>query len=82
MKRSEILQHIREDLEDKLGMLSRGKFDYVAEEILDMLEGFGMLPPESSHFEHFDCEDDEGSFWTSRQIINSCHTWEPEGEKK
>lgn len=45
MKRSEILQHIREDLEDKREMLNRGKFDYVAGEILDMLEGFGMLPP-------------------------------------
>lgn len=45
MERSEIIKHISEDLEDKLEMLKRGKFDYVAEEILDMLEGFEMLPP-------------------------------------
>lgn len=42
MKRREMVQLIAEDLDDKLEMLKRGKFTYVAEEILDMLEGLGV----------------------------------------
>lgn len=51
MKRSEILDHIKEDLLEKLKhrWLERGEIDkwaeFTANELLDMIEGFGMLPP-------------------------------------
>lgn len=54
MKRSEMLDHIKEDLLEKLKhrWLERGETDkwveFTANELLDMIEGFGMLPPESS----------------------------------
>ena len=51
MKRSEMLDHIKEDLLEKLKhrWLERGETDkwaeFTANELLDMIEGFGMLPP-------------------------------------
>lgn len=51
MKRSEMLDHIKEDLLEKLKhrWLERGEIDkwakFTANELLDMVEGFGMLPP-------------------------------------
>ena len=51
MKRSEMLDHIKEDLLEKLKhrWLERGETDkwaeFTANQLLDMIEGFGMLPP-------------------------------------
>lgn len=50
LSRSETVQHIEHDLEDRLSspqlQKSRKRWcRYMAEEILDMLEGFGMQPP-------------------------------------
>lgn len=53
MKRSEMLDHIKEDLLEKLKhrWLERGETDkwaeFTANQLLDMIEGFGMLPPET-----------------------------------
>lgn len=52
MKRSEMVRHIKNDLIEKLEhiWLNIGQKDrwaqYTANELLDMIEGFGMLPPE------------------------------------
>lgn len=52
MKRSEMIGHIKEDLLEKLKhrWFERGETDkwaeFTANELLDMIEGFGMLPPE------------------------------------
>lgn len=52
MKRSEMLDHIKEDIISNLDhrWLASGQRDrwaiYVANQLLDMVEGFGMLPPE------------------------------------
>ena len=51
MKRSEMLEHIKDDLLEKLShrYLQQGQLEkwasLTANELLDMLEGFGMLPP-------------------------------------
>ena len=51
MKRNEVLNHIKEDLLEKLKhrWLERGETDkwaeFTANELLDMIEGFGILPP-------------------------------------
>jgi hypothetical protein len=51
MKRSEMLDHIKEDLLEKLKhrWLERKETDkwaeFTANQLLDMIEGFGMLPP-------------------------------------
>lgn len=51
MKRSEMLDHIKEDLLEKLKhrWLERGETDkwaeFTANQLLDMIEGFDMLPP-------------------------------------
>lgn len=53
MKRSEMLDHIKEDLLEKLKhrWLERGETDkwaeFTANQLLDMIEGFSMLPPET-----------------------------------
>lgn len=51
MKRTEILTHIKEDLLEKLmsAKLSINNelwAEWVANELLDMIEGFGMKPPQ------------------------------------
>lgn len=72
MKRSEMLDHIKEDLLEKLKhrWLERGETDkwadYTANQLLDMIEGFGMLPPSIE-------------YWYSDYPENR---WEPEDEKK
>lgn len=51
MKRSEMLDYIKEDLLEKLShrYLEHGEgekwAEFTANELLDMVEGFGMFPP-------------------------------------
>lgn len=56
MKRSEMIEHITEDLLEKLDhyKLKQGKrvwAKFVANELLDMIEGFGMTPPSPTPFD-------------------------------
>lgn len=70
MKRSEMVDLIKEDLLEKLKhrWLERGEADkwadFTANEVLDMIEGFGMLPPRAK-LGALGIED---------------NAWEPEGE--
>lgn len=43
MKREELAKHIAEDIKNFTLALDRGKFEYVANEILDLIDGFGCL---------------------------------------
>lgn len=73
MKRSEILQHMIEDIEQHLFVLehrpnTKKHFSSIlANELLDMLEGFGMLPPALPSLNFTDTYG---------------HEWEPEKEIK
>jgi hypothetical protein len=79
MKRSEMVQHIYEDLLDKLDhyKLKEGSdvwSEFAANELLDMIEGFGMLPPIINGMcqEHYIRGDNEDVF--------SVFRWEPEND--
>jgi hypothetical protein len=71
MKRSEILNHIKEDLVKKLNhsKFSKGSevwSEFVANELLDMLEGFGMLPPEVKTIpQHVIDNGESANYWES-----------------
>lgn len=77
MKRSEMIDHIKADLEEMLEILElRPKTrPYIAEryanDILDMIEGFGMLPPidPKDIFYTSDCPEGEHlNGWESEDI--------------
>lgn len=67
-----MLDHIKEDLLEKLShrYLERGEADkwaeFTANQFLDMIEGFGMLPPR--------CE--------LPKLNTSDNAWEPEDDKE
>jgi hypothetical protein len=77
MRRSEMLEHIKEDLLEKLNhrWLERGETDkwaeFTANELLDMIEGFGMLPPLNDW--DFNMDGDKATADNVRY-----YTWEPE----
>lgn len=86
MKRSEMLDHIKEDLLEKLKhrWLERGETDkwaeYTANQLLDMIEGFGMLPPvqifEDQHEDY--CATYDGDECTCNPVRDN--QWEPEDD--
>lgn len=77
MKRSEMLDHIKEDLLEKLKhrWLERDETDkwaeFTANELLDMIEEFGMLPPLNDWSLHTD-----GDKADANNV--RYYTWEPE----
>lgn len=93
MKRSEMLNHIKEDLLEKLKhrWLERGETDkwaeYTANQLLDMIEGFGMLPPPTktdtvtSYLVYCYYPEVTGNATDQLDITNS-QLWEPEDEAK
>lgn len=76
MKRSEMLDHIKEDLLEKLKhrWLERKETDkwaeFTANQLLDMIEGFGMLPPE--------LKEESFKMLPSGEIIYNVNKWESE----
>jgi len=82
MKRSEILLHIQEELRESLKhrFLEQGNVDnwtkYYSNELLDMLEGFGMLPPYRKRTQ------EEFNEIDAINQYHYVHKWEPEDEKK
>lgn len=87
MKRSEMLEHIRSELRETMRGLSitnekaNKYFWRRSKELLDMIEGFGMLPP--AYEREFDA-----NIYGSRQTYELCkldgetavNEWEPEDE--
>jgi len=79
MKRKEMIEHIKEDLLEKLNhyKFNQGSevwADFVAKEMLDMIEGFGMKPP---------CVDgDKCQYLLSRYIDPSFLYWEEDFDKQ
>jgi len=80
MKRSEILLHIQEELRESLKhrFLEQGNVDnwtkYYSNELLDMLEGFGMLPPT--------IKEESFRILESGEMIYNVNRWESEDETK
>lgn len=80
MKRSEMIEYIRDDLEEILSECKHVRptryehwIKYKAEGILSMLEGFDMLPP------HNKLSQDMIGY--PHKVIGAC-IWEPENEEK
>lgn len=77
MKRSEVIEHIKADIEEMLKNMknrpSAAKYmpERYANEILDMLEGFGMLPPHNKSAQAMSGSYDESI---------GCCIWEPEND--
>ena len=90
MKRSEVLNHIKEDLLEKLKhrWLERGETDkwaeFTANQLLDMIEGFGMLPPLApvSRTEVLSKFNNGQQVVGSFTYIDHKNEWEPEDEEK
>lgn len=79
MKRSEMLTHMIEDIEQHLFTLehrpnTRKHFPAIlANELLDMIEGFGMLPPADYHPRDKDAD-------LAVRVGEFYMKWEPEDE--
>lgn len=82
MKRSEMLDHIKEDLLEKLKhrWLERGETDkwaeFTANQLLDMIEGFGMLGPKDESYEQYYAR--ELGYETYQDYL-ACSIYEPRG---
>ena len=65
MKRSEIIEHISEVLQEIVGIKSSEQYcNKKAADLLDMIEGFGMRPPEREALVEIKA-DDENVYRTS-----------------
>ena len=83
MKRSEMVSHIHEELKDLINSYESASSKRVphlikhrAEELLDVLEGFGMLPPERYRDHNWNELDISYSEWL--QLPGKVNEWEPE----
>ena len=81
MKRSEMVEHIKAELEELLKgyhNVSEKRYPHwingKASGILDMLEGFGILPPQAPHL--------VVPPLLPKPDVLYLHEWEPEDEKK
>lgn len=88
MKRSEALDHIKEELEEFITIYNISsdaakpyKIKSASDKILSMLEGFGMEAPHTGLIKEIDIIDrwsiDTGKKEYTRLIVNE---WEPENE--
>lgn len=85
MKRSEMLEHIREELKEFVEYYNiaseKAKSHVVrarADTILSMLEGFGIKPPKAL----FKVDPDAGCLCTMRENCKGCGGWLNEWEKE
>lgn len=77
MKRSEMIEHIAQELAVDEGLYKTAHHDYFqrkAADLLDMIEGFGMQPPKIEQWEEI-----SGTFLGEGfKVMKMVNEWEPE----
>lgn len=79
MKRSEMLNELRNFILDRIGINDSYFSEKDTKELLDMIEDQGMLPPK---IENVDCLSNNGYLSLEAAFERGLHQWEKEDETK